>query len=215
MIAYDCHTPHERFLAYVDKKGPRPDQSIPHYRGLHRCWVWKGVIEKATGYGRFWYKGRGLRAHRAALWFFEKKKVGRKYVLHKCDNPSCVNPDHLFLGTAKDNYADALRKGRVKPPSGDDHWTRKHPEKIPTGPNHGTKTKPESRPRGNKHWMNRMPDRVLRGERVAGVKLTASIVVRIREAHARGVTPTVLASRYSVSKANIGCIVARKSWRHL
>lgn len=74
------------------------------------CIEWPG--SKRAGYGRRRYKGRVWSAHRAAL-----DELGildpTKMVLHKCDNPACVNPDHLFQGTQLDNMRDMCSKGRA------------------------------------------------------------------------------------------------------
>lgn len=87
------------------------------WRRVHKtdtCWVWTGG-KAFWGYGQIWYKGKSVKTHRISwiLHFGEPEKG--KFILHKCDNPPCVNPDHLFLGTAKDNIDDCIRKGRFKP----------------------------------------------------------------------------------------------------
>lgn len=75
------------------------------------CWVWIGARNKA-GYGNFWLNGFYLNAH-VASWIFHFGPVaGGLFVLHQCDNPSCVRPDHLFTGTSQDNTQDMMRKGR-------------------------------------------------------------------------------------------------------
>ena len=76
------------------------------------CWEWKaGKIPQ--GYGEFWYRGKGWRAPRAAWMFTHGKEPPREmHVCHTCDNPGCVRPDHLFLGTQKDNIQDCVSKGR-------------------------------------------------------------------------------------------------------
>ncbi len=77
------------------------------------CWEWTGH-RKAGGYGSFVLNGRSERAHRASFIFFHGPIPTGMYVCHRCDNPGCVNPDHLFVGTATDNMQDMLRKGRGK-----------------------------------------------------------------------------------------------------
>lgn len=72
------------------------------------CWIWLGHIDK-DGYGKFW----NYLAHRFA-WIDSFGEIPKgKYVCHKCDNPSCVNPSHLFLGTQFDNMKDMITKGRI------------------------------------------------------------------------------------------------------
>lgn len=74
------------------------------------CWCWTGMKNK-TGYGQVKRDGRFIFAHRYSYWL-HKGEIGSLFVLHKCDNRVCVNPDHLFLGTQKDNQEDMKRKGR-------------------------------------------------------------------------------------------------------
>ena len=88
------------------------------------CVEWKLSLT-STGYGQRWFRGRMVKAHRAA--FMEHWGVdlpSRVHVLHECDNPLCVNPEHLFLGTHTDNMRDMWAKGRARP------------RKFETGSNH-------------------------------------------------------------------------------
>lgn len=75
------------------------------------CIVFPGHIKK-DGYGSCWFKGKHWYAHRVSFTLHVKEIPIGMDVCHTCDNPSCVNPNHLFLGTHKDNMQDKVRKGR-------------------------------------------------------------------------------------------------------
>lgn len=90
-------TVENRFWSKVDKSGD--------------CWEWKAA-KLPFGYGLFGYKGKSVKAHRFS-WELSNGEIHYDLlVCHKCDNPSCVNPNHLFLGTHKDNFNDMVEKGR-------------------------------------------------------------------------------------------------------
>lgn len=76
------------------------------------CWTWTGGTDP-EGYGVFHYSPRvALRAHRVAWRLAKNADPGAFLVCHQCDNPSCVRPSHLFLGTTLDNQLDSKKKGR-------------------------------------------------------------------------------------------------------
>lgn len=75
------------------------------------CWYWVRA-RGSTGYGRVGVLGKNRLAHRVIYEQVHGPIQHGIHVLHKCDNPSCVNPDHLFLGTHSDNMNDMARKGR-------------------------------------------------------------------------------------------------------
>lgn len=79
--------------------------------GFSDCWYWIGSID-CVGYGRFPYEGE-TKAHRVSWKLFHGIITKGMNVLHKCDVRSCVNPDHLFLGTQLDNVADMVSKNRL------------------------------------------------------------------------------------------------------
>lgn len=83
------------------------------------CHFWIGTLGRKNGYGCFKIREKGNRdnckqfkVHRL-IYEFTKGEIGNNHVLHKCDNPCCVNPDHLFLGTHQDNMKDMAKKGRA------------------------------------------------------------------------------------------------------
>lgn len=76
------------------------------------CLEWQGPPQKETGYGQFTLANKTMSTHRASWILFRGQIPKNLYVLHKCDNRICVNPNHLFLGTQKDNMDDMQAKGR-------------------------------------------------------------------------------------------------------
>lgn len=77
----------------------------------NECWEWLGTKDK-KGYGKFNIQAKCKFAHRASYAIANDETPDYKLVCHSCDNPSCVNPNHLWLGTHKQNCADKMKKGR-------------------------------------------------------------------------------------------------------
>lgn len=105
----------QRFWSKVDKNGP----IASHAPGLGQCWIWTGSTSE--GYGQINVGGGDGRhdwAHRVSWEIHHGPIPDGLWVLHRCDNPSCVRPDHLFLGTVADNNRDMIAKGRHRSPSG-------------------------------------------------------------------------------------------------
>ena len=152
-------------------------------RGPFECWDWQGG-RYPNGYGRFWFRGKGMGAHRFSL-LASGTDVEGKIVCHRCDNPVCVNPKHLFTGTYKDNMQDASKKGRMF--SGERSEEQK-----------------KNQPRGSevKHLSKLSEEQVLeiRKKYKKGV---------------RGKGARVLAKEFKVTTTAVQQIVNRKTWRHV
>ena len=93
------------------------------------CWEWAGYRDE-FGYGRLKYAGRSWGAHRLSWTLTHGPIPQGLHMLHRCDNPPCVRPDHLFVGTAKDNIHDAAHKGRWHLPTNSVNPTRLDADKV-------------------------------------------------------------------------------------
>ena len=88
-----------------------------------QCWPWQGTLQK-NGYGDFDFRLRGIRyrcsSHRTSYMLTHNCQIQKGLcILHSCDNRRCVNPNHLFIGTQKDNIHDMMNKNRHPRPSGE------------------------------------------------------------------------------------------------
>lgn len=161
----------ERFWASVDRGGT--------------CWERRGRDRVGSGYGRVRFDGRRQLAHRVAWQLTNGAIPPGLVVCHHCDNPRCVRPDHLFLGTLNDNMQDAKLKGRLVHKRGAEHWTKKSPNLIPRG---------EAKPRA---------------------KLSESKVRAIRARVATGESQRSVARDVGVSSAAVSAIINHKLWGHV
>jgi len=166
-----------RFWSKVNKDGPTMDHMDTP------CWVWTAGTQ-AFGYGQFYRSdlGRNQNAHRAGYDLFVESVPDDEDVLHHCDNPACVRPEHLYVGNDSDNRMDAIRRGRDNTAHGDDN---------------GSRTRPNRRPKAETHGMS---------------KLTWPVVDAIRAACTAGSTLTAQAKKFNVSVATVHAVVHKQRW---
>lgn len=156
------------------------------------CWIWTGALTNGTdGYGRHSMGGEVIGAH-AASWLINHGPLAEGVcVLHKCDNPSCVRPDHLFVGDRGDNARDMAAKGR--------QWLQRNPKGMA----------------GDRHWARRKPELVKRGVAHSRSKLTEIQILEIRQQYADGATMKELGQLYDTTDTNICTIVRGETWAHV
>lgn len=104
----DTDIPAARLWLRVDRSG-----------GPHSCWLWQGSVG-GPGYPQLRFRGRTIAGHRLSYAIANGPIPEGLCVLHSCDNPRCVNPEHLHLGTRADNAREASERGLLR--SGDRHW---------------------------------------------------------------------------------------------
>jgi hypothetical protein len=193
------------------------------------CWEWNACIGTG-GYGLFQLNGQALIAHRIA-WVLENKTQvpnDKPFVCHKCDNPKCCRPSHLFAGTPDDNMQDCKRKGRR--PSGDAspsrmhpercargkrHGSHLHPERIPRGDRSGARKHPEKLKRGDDHHARKTPEVMKRGEEHGMSKLTTESVLDIRKRAAAGEMTVAIAATHGITRGAVRKVVRRHLWKHV
>ena len=169
-------------------------QILKFWSNVHKtdgCWMWMGN-KNELGYGISSINHRNFKAHRVSWFIHHHNLPERMCVLHRCDNPPCVNPAHLWIGTMKDNTDDMVRKGRSGPAN--------HPETLRRGDNHYRHIHPE----------------LSFGERNPAHKLIEAQVIEIRKRYSsEGISQSALAREYGVHPHSVCLIVHRKAWKHL
>jgi len=150
------------------------------------------------------------------------------WVLHFCDQPKCINPEHLWLVTYADNVQDRCEKGRSatgtnngqhthpkKRARGNRHWTRLYPEKVLRGENHGLVKNPLAAATGDRNGSRLYPERLKRGEEVNTAVLSTAEVLFIRYWCDKGYSQKELAKIFRVNPPAISKIHRRQTWRHV
>lgn len=222
----------EKFWRKVDKHGPIVRD------GLDECWIWTGSVHKRTKYGYFCLPGRmGCEAHRVS-WMIHRGDIpDGMYVLHICDNRPCVNPDHLFVGTAGDNMRDCVAKGRRKHLRGEriglskltDDQVHKILGRIANGEplkriamDYGVKGNTLSSLKSGVTWNHisrpvgfPKEDISTKGSRNGSAVVTETQVVQMRSMYESGIPANVIGHKFQISHAQAWRIVVRQSWRHI
>jgi hypothetical protein len=181
------------------------------------CWEWAGGMFN-SGYGQFCIRHHPYLAHRVAYELtYGPIPSGSGYhgtcVCHRCDNKSCVNPSHLFLGTHQDNIRDRVAKGRSA--VGDRSGSRLHPESRPRGDSHWTRTMPGRVARGTRHGSVTRPECVSRGERNGQSNLVVDDIKEMRLLRSVGCTAQEIAKIYGVSSVCVSYVCLRRTWAHV
>jgi hypothetical protein len=161
------------------------------------CELWMLSCDK-DGYGWAWFNGDTWRAHRLAYTAFLGEIPKGLGVLHICDTPSCVNPNHLYIGTSKNNSEDMVRRGRSS--RGDKNGTRLYPEKLL---------------RGNQHWTHLHPEKLARGEKQGHAKLTEEKVRYIFQLRKEGFNQKKIGEILSCKEETVNAILHRRNWKHV
>ncbi len=161
---------------------------------VESCWPWFGG-KLQSGYGGAWWRGRHTGSHRVAYELANGPIPGGLQVLHRCDNPPCCNPAHLFIGTHLDNMRDKVDKGR-------------QPATFLPFPD-------ENRSRGADHWSNKRPELRSTGTKNGNAKLDDSKVLSMRSARSAGEPFRSIARRYGVSLATAQAAIKGETWAHV
>ena len=173
------------------------------------CWEWQQK-RSPRGYGIVKFRGRSIGAHRLAWMKYRGDIPANFYVMHACDNPSCVNPNHLFIGTPRDNVLDMISKNRHC--HGDKHWMRTHPERILRGLNHPLVKNPSRAARGANHGRYRNPHKTGIGEANGNSKLTANVVQEIKHRLAGGEKQRDIAKSVGISQTQVWRVKTGLAW---
>jgi len=215
----------ERFWSYVDKRGP------------DECWEWTGLLARG-GYGHIRIDDHWLLAHRISEAIARKDPVAM-FVCHACDNPICVNPKHLFVGTPQDNSDDMVKKGRsctgtINPNS---KLTRKEVADIRRAYMEGMSQSEIARDFGvtqtnvglivrGKSWQHidrpysddayhKRVSACHFGTRNGRAKLTERDVINIRHLYTKGATQRDLAEMFGITRTQISATLRGKAWAHI
>ncbi len=196
------------------------------------CWIWTRARDE-DGYGIFHYQRKPIRAVRFLMGVVLGHDIDGLIVRHSCDNPPCVNPEHLLIGTHKDNCDDREARGRgVKGRKQSlSHVSKRIASKMKNWKGHAIETKlklakaqmgkkASAETRAKMSAMRQgvpRPDLIgmLAGEKNGNSKLTEPTVLQIRHGFDRGETKASLARRFGIGETHVTRIVTRRAWKNI
>jgi hypothetical protein len=181
-----------RFWQKVNKNGP----TMPHM--TTPCWEWMSAHDGA-GYAVLRVAGKNIHASRIAVAMRDGSIDREMDACHHCDNRMCVNPEHIFVGSALDNMRDKVKKGRQAKGETSGHYTM--PWRTARGDRNGSRVHPESRKRGADNHMT-----VLTPDQVRAVRAMLA-----ENKH----TISHIARTFGVHRTAIYGIKSGKNWSHL
>ena len=154
------------------------------------CLLWTGA-RTTNGYGQIKFRGRLLHVNRASVMVHIGPIPEGMFACHHCDNPPCINPAHLYIGTASDNMQDKVRRGRCNMPRGDKHYARiaamSRPPKVLPG-----------KARGSRCWS---------------AKITEADVSIIREC-SRFLFQREIGEIFGLTQATVSKVILGATWKH-
>lgn len=175
-----------KFMKHIDIRGSVRNDMSP-------CWRWINASFSSSGYGQITFNYKLWNAHRYSYYIHNgcKDLEKGKHICHRCDNKECANPDHLYIGTAKDNSKDTWERG-----------LKKRKEKKPVK-------------KGNYLTPHHLIDKDTTGDKNTNAKLTWDIVNHIRNKYSEGLPYgglKALAVEYNIAYNTIQKIVANQTW---
>lgn len=169
----------------MSKRGTIEERFWRHVKKTDSCWIWTAARSK-KGYGLIRINRRSKRAHRVVLELMGRGVPSpEQLVMHSCDNPPCVNPDHLIIGTARMNTDDMMSKGRHRP----------------APPPKGIYPKQFGSALGSRNGNSILTENMV-------------VEIRSRYS-AGGIKQKELARTFGVSEACIQALIARRIWSHV
>lgn len=173
---------------------------------------WNCTYSTNKGYPNIWVERTNKLAHRVAYELWKGPIPQGLLVCHSCDNPKCINPDHLWVGTVQENNADRDNKGRQAKPEilsaimkkvakrGSESWSFNNKHRLARGERNARYTHPET---------------TARGERQAKAKLTAERVRYIRMWAEEGFSHKQIAKAFGVARPTVSQVIRRETWKHV
>ncbi len=168
------------------------------------CWNWTGC-RNSDGYGHVKVAGRIVGVHRVSYEAHIGPIPDGQEVCHRCDNPACFNPEHLFLGTHLENVRDMRGKGRA--------YSQRDPVSFRARLREAAlRRDPLSYQRGDENGARKHPERLKRGSARRDAKLNETAVSEIRKSKE---TQRTLAARFGVSQSLISLVRSGRFWTHV